>query len=80
MAGVQVRYNQPHFITFADQCNSGSYEEYDDGSSNCVIGGHSSGVSSYNPDYRAILDETGNRFKISSTIMVNVFVNAVAMF
>ncbi|MFH1438760.1 MAG: hypothetical protein ABIJ56_23825, partial [Pseudomonadota bacterium] len=80
MAGVQVRYNQPHFITFADQCNSGSYEEYADGSSNCVIGGHSSGVSSYNPDYRAILDEMGNRFKISSTIMVNVFVNAVAMF
>lgn len=80
MAGVGVAYNQPHFITFADQCNSGEFETYADGTSNCTMGPHSSGRSSFNPDYRAILDEPGNRFKISSTLIVDIFVHAVAMF
>lgn len=80
MAGVGIAYNQPHFITFADQCNSGNFEDYDDGSSNCTMFSHTSGTSSFNPDYRAVVDEPGNRFKLSSTMIFDVFVHAVAMF
>lgn len=86
MAGVGIAYNQPHFITFADQCNSGTFENKDSswdpawGDSNCTMFSHGSGTSSFNPDYRAILDEPGNRFKISSTLIFDVFVHAVALF
>ena len=80
IAGVGVAYNQPHFITFTDECNSGTFEKFSDGSSNCTMGTHSSGTSSFNPDYRAVLDEPGNRFKLSSTLIIDVFVHAVAMF
>jgi len=80
LAGVGLTYQQPHFITFADQCNSGVFQVYPDGSSNCVLGEHESGTSSFNPDYRAAIDEPGNRFKISSNLLVDVFVHASAMF
>ena len=82
MAGLGIAYQQPHFITFADQCNSGTFESNEDGTrSNCTMFSNTEwGESSFNPDYRAVVDEPGNRFKLSSTLVFDVFVNAVAMF
>jgi hypothetical protein len=85
MAGVGIAYNQPHFITFTDECNSGTFERIGATDTNCTMGSYknpdgSDGTSSFNPDYRVALDEPGNRFKLSSTLIISVFVHAVAMF
>ncbi len=83
MAGLGITYNQPHFITFTDECNSGTFDSNDAGDTNCIMGplsGSGWDRSSFNPDFRVVLDEPGNRFKISATLLIDVFVNAVAMF
>lgn len=83
MAGIGVTYNQPHFITFADECNSANYTTTaDEVNSNCEMGPPKSpfSESSFNPDFRAAIDWPGNRFKLTSTLLLDIFVNAVAMF
>jgi|GEM_PF-2457749 len=83
IAGVGIEYNQPHFITFADECNSAVFEGAGS-DTNCIMGSIPQGSqwtkSSFNPDYRVQLDEPGNRFKLSYTLVVSTWVNAVAMF
>jgi len=76
--GSAFSYAQPHFVTSAPQCLSGSTDPNAAGPCIDPVSHAVRGVP--NPEHRDILDLPGRRFSVDDTTIVDLWVTSVVMF
>ena len=74
---------QAHYITFDQACNPAFSADGDKAGpcrSQAVAGGSSSVSGTPNPNYRRVLNDPGQRFKVDDSHAVDAWINATVMF
>jgi hypothetical protein len=81
--GGQYTFTQAHLITFDQACNPDFANDIG-ASGPCLTGDETSGTRTAtgipNPNYRAVINTPGRRFKVEDSLQIDAWVNATVMF
>ena len=80
--GAAYGFTQSHFITFDQACNP-DFQGDRDRAGHCIspsASGSQSVTGIPNPNYRAVINMPGRRFKVDDTVQIDGWVNATVMF